>query len=166
MHETEEDLRELQRLLDDSYAGAGEHLRRIFTEERRLSASQLSEMLHGVQVLSLATITAASEPRVAPVDGLFFRGRFWFGSSPTSARFRNIRARPQVSAAVTRGEELAVIVHGRAHEVDFGAPETQAFRDYCLEVYGEDWSGWGRGAAYARIEPAKMFSYLAATPRS
>jgi len=37
-------------------------------------------VLAGVQVLELATVTPRGEPRVAPVDGLFFRGHFgWFG---------------------------------------------------------------------------------------
>lgn len=159
MHESEDDLRELQRLLDESYAGAGEHLRRIFTEEKRLSAAELPELLRGVQVLNLATVTAAGEPRVAPVDGHFFRGRLWFGSSPDSLRFRNIRARPAVSASVTRGEELAVIVHGEARVVDTASSEVRPFRDYCMEVYGDGWNPFDAGATYARIEPSKMFTY-------
>jgi uncharacterized pyridoxamine 5'-phosphate oxidase family protein len=158
VHESEEDLLDLQRLLDSSQAAAGDHLRSIFTEERRVPAAELPAMLAGVQVLSLATVTPAGEPRVAPVDSLFFRGRFWFGSSDRSLRFRNIRARPAVSGAVTRGERFAVIVHGAAREVDIAAPESEPFRNYCVEVYGEDWTDWGAGAAYALIEPARMFT--------
>jgi hypothetical protein len=159
VHETEDDLRELQRLLDESYDSAGRHLRSIFTEELRVPAADLPSLLPGVQVLNLATVTAACEPRVAPVDGLFFRGRFWFGSSDDSARFRHIRARPAVSATHTRGEELAVIVHGTAHEVDMRAPEQRGFRDYLIEVYGSDWEDWGSDAPYARIDAARMFTY-------
>jgi uncharacterized pyridoxamine 5'-phosphate oxidase family protein len=109
----------------------------------------------------LGTVTAAGEPRTAPVDALFFKGRFWFGSSHESMRFRHIRARPQVSATVNRGEEFAVIVHGRAREIDTSASEHRGFRDYLLEAYGEGWSDWGAGAAYAVIEPERMFSYRA-----
>jgi hypothetical protein len=159
VHETGDDLRELQRILDRSYARAGEHLRSIFTEELRVAAADLPALLEGVQVLHLATVTASCEPRVAPVDGLFFRGRFWFGSSERSARFRHIRARSQVSATVTRGEQFAVIVHGTAQEIDMGAAESAPFREYCVEVYGEEWNEWGAGAPYARIEPATMFTY-------
>lgn len=159
MHETEKDIRELQELLDRSYERSGEHLRRIFTEERRVPAAELPHLLTGVQVLHLATVTAKGEPRVAPVDGLFFRGRFWFGSSHDSMRFRHIRARPQVSATVTHGEPFAVVVHGIAHEVDIKAEEIRPFVDYLLEVYGSDWSGWGRESPYARIEPRTMFTF-------
>lgn len=155
MHETPEDLRELQALLDRSYAGAGEHLLSIHTPERRLSAEGLVERLTGVCVLDLATVTASCEPRVSPVDGLFFRGAWWFGSSPTSFRFRHIRRRPQVSGAHTVGEELAVIVHGRAVEID--PVDEPGFRAYLGEVY-PDWEEWGSDAPYARIEADAMFA--------
>jgi uncharacterized pyridoxamine 5'-phosphate oxidase family protein len=145
--------------MDDSYAAAGDHLRRIFTEERRIPAADLPELLTGVQVLALATVTAAGEPRVAPVDGHFYKGRFWFGSAPDSFRFRHIRERPQVSAAVTHGEELAVIVHGTAVEVNAAATENRGFREYVVEVYGGGWNPFSGGAQYARIEPSKMFTY-------
>lgn len=160
MHETPEDLRALQRLLDESYERGGAHLRSIFTPDKRLDAASLSRLLTGVRVLNLATVTAACEPRVAPVDGLFFRGRFWFGSSPDSVRFRHIRARPQVSAAHTIGEELAVVVHGVAGELDIQDPAQAPFRDYCVEVYGKEWLGWyPSGVPYAWIEAHRMFTF-------
>src|SRR5438132_14339324 len=119
MYETDEELRALQHLLDASYARAGVHLRSIWGSETRLDAEAARAELAGVQVLDLATVTPRGEPRVAPVDGLFFRGHFWFGSAENSARFRNIRTNPAVSGVVTRGlETFLVIVHGRAVEID------------------------------------------------
>ena len=162
MHETDDDLIWLQDLLDRSHAGAGEHLRAIFDDERRIPAGELPALLPGVQVLALATVTARGEPRVAPVDGLFFRGRFHFGSSDRSARFRHIRARPAVSATHLRGEELAIVVHGRAVEFNPRAPEHAAFRAYLNETYpGWDDADWAAGAPYARIEPSAMFTFRA-----
>jgi uncharacterized pyridoxamine 5'-phosphate oxidase family protein len=157
VHETPEDLRWLQDVLDRSHASAGAHLRSIFTDERRLSAEALSELLTGVQVLNVATVTAKGEPRVAPVDGLFYRGRWHFGSSKDSVRFRHLLRRPQVSASHTRGEELAVIVHGTAAMVD--PAEDEGFRAYLLEVYGRDWESWAGEAPYARIDPERMYSF-------
>jgi hypothetical protein len=160
MHERDDDLRWLQELLDRSDEHAGAHLRSIATAERRLSATALAELLTGVQVLSLATVTANCEPLVGPVDGLFYRGRFWFGSSPESVRFRHLRRRPQVSAAHVRGEAMAVIVHGTATEVDLTTPEVEGFRSYLVEVYGgEWWQDWGAGSPYARIDPTRMFAF-------
>jgi uncharacterized pyridoxamine 5'-phosphate oxidase family protein len=162
VYETEEDLLRLQELIERSHAGAGGHLRAIFDDERRIPAAELPALLPGVQVLALATVTARGEPRVAPVDGLFFRGRWHFGSGERSARFRHIRARPAVSAAHIRGEELAVIVHGRAVEIDPRGPGEEAFRGYLNETYpGWDDADWAAGAPYARIEPSAMFTFRA-----
>jgi hypothetical protein len=158
MHERPEDLIRLQTILDESYERGGEHLKSIFWEKKRLNAEQLAGLLPGVQILSLATVTAAGEPRVAPVDGLFFRGAFWFGSSPESFRFRHIRRRPAVSADHIRGEELAILVHGTAEVIDHNAPEHADFRNYCLETYGEKWLDFGPPAVYARIEAKTMFA--------
>jgi uncharacterized pyridoxamine 5'-phosphate oxidase family protein len=165
VHETPDDLADLERLLDESHAGAGSHMRSIFTEERRIPAGELCDLLRGVQILNVATVTAAGEPRVAPVDGLFYRSHFYFGSSLDSFRFRHLASRPQVSASHTRGEELAVIVHGTARIIDPAAPERAQFRDYLIEVYGPDWESWGAGAGYARIHPKKMFTFRFAADR-
>lgn len=157
MRETPEDVLALQELLDRSYGGAGEHLKSIVTPERRIDADRLVETLVGVQVLALATVTADSRPLVGPVDGLFYRGEFWFGSSPDSVRFRHIRVRPQVSATHTRGEQLAVTVHGTAHEMDVA--DHPEFGEVCTEIYGETWSQWGDDATYARIAAEQMFTF-------
>jgi nitroimidazol reductase NimA-like FMN-containing flavoprotein (pyridoxamine 5'-phosphate oxidase superfamily) len=162
MHETPEELAAMQRLIDESHGGAGAHLRSIFDEERRMTAEQVAAELQGMQILALSTVTARGEPRVAPVDGHLFHGRFHFGSSPESLRFRNLRARPAVSAAVIRGEELCVIVHGRAAEIDLSAPEHEAFLDHVSDVYRArlpDFRAFALRAAWARIEPERMFTF-------
>jgi nitroimidazol reductase NimA-like FMN-containing flavoprotein (pyridoxamine 5'-phosphate oxidase superfamily) len=164
MHETPEDLAALQDLLDRSMAGAGEHLRRIITPERRLDAQQVAERLTGMRLLALATVTADGRPIVGPVDGIFLRGTFHFGSAPDSVRFRHIRARPHVSATHLPGEELAVTVHGRAALVDVNAPEGAELRRTLLDIYvpryGEEWAQMlESGAVYARIEPERMFTF-------
>ena len=161
MHETVEDLEALQALLDASYAGAGEHLLRIHTPERRLSASALAERLQGMVLLSLATVTADGRPLTGPVDGIFYRGSFHFGSAPDSVRFRHIRARPQVSATHLPGEELAVTVHGRAVSVDVSSgPLRQALLDVYVPRYGEGWASFlDSGPVYARIDAERMFTF-------
>jgi uncharacterized pyridoxamine 5'-phosphate oxidase family protein len=160
VYETPADLAALQQLLDESYARIGSHMRSIHTPERRVAASDLARVLRGVRVLDLATVTAACEPRVSPVDGLFFRGRFYFGSGEESARFRHLRQRPQVSACHTIGETFATIVHGRAVEIDVRAPEHGHFLDYVYETY-PDWDKWysDETPPYAWIEPEVMYAY-------
>jgi uncharacterized pyridoxamine 5'-phosphate oxidase family protein len=160
MHETPDDLAALQALLDRSYEGAGQHLRRIITPERRLTAEQVSERLTGMCLLALATVTADGRPIVGPVDGVFFRGSFHFGSSPDSVRFRHIRKRPQVSATHLPGEHLAVTAHGRAVTLDILSDEHEELRQAYREVYGPDWGDLAeQGALYARIEAARMFTF-------
>jgi hypothetical protein len=160
VHETADDLAALQQLLDRSYATAGEHLRSIHTPERRLDARGVCERLAGMSLLTLATVTADGRPVAGPVDGIFFRGAFHFGSSPQSVRFRHIRARPHVSAVHLPGEELAVTVHGRAVEVDVSAGE---FRQTLLGIYvpryGESWARMLDWAPFARIDAERMFAF-------
>ena len=171
MHENEQDLRELQQLLDRSDAAAGEHLRSIFTQERRMSARELSDCLQGVFVLNVATVTAAGHPIVAPVDGLFFRGKLLFGFPPGSVRAAHLRARPAVSAVHQVGEDLCVIAHGRAREIDLDAEENAEILAYCKEVYGAAWKYWREeryanrgGSDYnAWIDARRLFTLKRAT---
>jgi uncharacterized pyridoxamine 5'-phosphate oxidase family protein len=160
MHETPEDLAALQSLLDRSYERAGEHLRSIHTPERRLTAEQVAERLTGMCLLALATVTADGRPIVGPVDGVFFRGAFHFGSAPDSLRFRHIRARPQVSATHLPGEELAVTVHGRAEMVEVRGGFRQTLLDIYVPRYGEEWEAFiDSGPVYARIAAERMFTF-------
>ena len=165
MHETDADLAALQALLDRSYASAGQHLLRIHTPERRLDAAGVAERLQGMCLLALATTTADGRPLVGPVDGVFYRGSFHFGSSPDSVRFRHIGARPQVSATHLPGEELAVTVHGRAVPVDVDSEDGAGFRQALLDIYvpryGPEWeTGFlDSGPVYARIDAERMFAF-------
>jgi uncharacterized pyridoxamine 5'-phosphate oxidase family protein len=125
-----------------------------------MSAEETCSELAGVQVLDLATVTPRGEPRVAPVDGLFFRGRFWFGSAETSVRFRNIRLNPAVSGAITRGSEtFVVVVHGRAVELDPRGSDAEGFARYPREVYDFDWDKVHATAPYARIDAHSMLAF-------
>lgn len=116
-------------------------------------------LLFGVQVLNLATVSRACAPRVTPVDGLFFRGRFWFGTASNAVRVAHLRERPQVSASHTRGEELAVIVHGTATMIDVDDPAHAGFADYYREVYAFGWNEWDTPVQFARIEASRLYTY-------
>lgn len=160
MHETPEDLAALQDLLDRSYARAGEHLRGIITPERRLSAEAVAERLTGMTLLALATTSSDGRPFVAPVDGVFLRGAFYFGSSPTSLRFRHIGARPHVSATHLPGEELAVTVHGSAVLVAAQGQLRETLLEVYVPRYGPEWESFlDSGPQYARIDAERMFTF-------
>ncbi len=159
MRESPEEVRELQALLDRSYAGAGEHLLSIHTDNWRVSAAELVELLTGMVVLNLATVNSRCEPLVGPVDGQFYGGKFYFGSSPDSLRAKHIKRNPNVSVAHTRGEELAVVAHGVARDVD--RAQSAGYREVLEEIYGSEgfeefWES--EGPVYWYLEPRKMFA--------
>ena len=166
MHETLEDLQDLQKLLDQSHAARG-WLWSIITDDRRLTAQQLSDRLTGMRLLSLATVTKDGRPRNAPVDGFFYRGAFRFGLSPHALRIRHIRQRPEVSATYLEGEALSIVVHGRAEILDHETEEFLGFARYATETYGEWWpkqmitwrEEFGEPAPYGRIEADRMFVF-------
>jgi hypothetical protein len=165
VYESPDDIAALQELLDHSYAAAGTHLLRIHSTERRLGAAEVAERLTGMCLLTLATVTADCRPIAGPVDGIFYRGAFHFGSSPDSVRFRHIRRRPYVSATHVPGEELAITVHGHAVPVDIHGEEGSGFRQALLELYvpryGPEWEEdfLNRGPVYARIAADRMFTF-------
>jgi len=165
MLETPAELSRLQDLLDRSAAGAGPHLAEIITDERRLSARQLCELLPGMRLLVAATVTADGRPLAGAVDGYFLHGSFYFSSGRDSVRMRHLAARPAVSATHLPGEELAVTVHGRAELFDLSAPEgrelRQAMLDHYVPTQGAQFETWleEMDAIAARIVAAKMFTF-------
>jgi hypothetical protein len=161
VHESAADIAALQELIDRSYSAAGDHLLRIHNPERRLSAEQVAERLTGMCLLSLATVTAGGRPIVGPVDGIFYRGAFHFGSAPDSVRFRHIAKRPHVSAVHLPGEHLAITVHGSAVPVEVEG----GFRETVLSIYvpryGAEWEAefLDSGPVYARIDAERMYTF-------
>jgi hypothetical protein len=162
VHETPDDLERLQGLLDRSRAQAGAHLKGIFEGTgmyRPISADDLAARLTGVRHVALATVTARGEPRVAPTDGLFFRGMFHVGLPGNSFRLRHMKARPAVSATHFVGEEIAVWMHGRAELMQQGHPDFDGVDAYWAENYRSSATSWGPDIYYVRLEPERMFAY-------
>ncbi len=163
MHETPTELAELQRLLDASDAAAGPHLRGIITDDRRLTAAQVSERLTGMCLLVVATTTADGRPLAGPVDGYFLHGSFYFSSGRESVRMRHLAARPAVSATYLPGEELAVTVHGTASLYDLADDDElrQAMLDHYVPKQGPAFAEWldATDAVAARIHADKVFTF-------
>ncbi|MGI9328972.1 MAG: pyridoxamine 5'-phosphate oxidase family protein [Pseudomonadales bacterium] len=160
MHESTTEIEALQQLLDETYKKAGVHYRSIHTPTRRMSAAEVCAQLEGVAIFDLATVSKLKKPVVAPVDGLFFKARLWFSSAESSIRFRHIRDNPYVSAAYTLGEEISIMIHGQAHEVDTSQPGHEALHEYCLETYGpsyDSWGLWGK-SPFAWVQPSVMYA--------
>lgn len=117
-----------------------------------------------MRLLVLATSTRDGRPINGPVDGIFYRGRFHFGSAHTSLRSRHLSERPAVSATHLPGESFAVTVHGDAELIDVTAPDHAEFRQTLLDIYtpryGQEWADMLDGGAwYARINPRRVFTF-------
>jgi hypothetical protein len=118
--------------------------------------------------MHLAVITSDGAPLVAPIDGVFFKGKVWFGLPAAALRARLVRRGPRVSASYTRGESFAFVVHGVAREVSELDPQFAPYSAYTQELYvnayGPGWIKWhekNRGNAGEQysgfIEPTRMF---------
>jgi hypothetical protein len=178
MYETEEQIAELQALIDRSFERAGAHTLSIIRPDRRLNARQVVKYLEGMKEIVVGTVTSKGEPRLAPVDGHFLRGRFWFGTDARAFRIRHLRRNPAISACllvaaprlagqemVSGADELGIIVHGRA--VIFGREdaEGEAMRQYYARYYGSDPYTWGGEIAWVRIDPEIMTTFAADASR-
>lgn len=163
MHERPEDISALQDVLDRSYEEAGDHLRAIHTTQRRLAAADLVQRLQGMCLLVLATVSSDGRPLTGPVDGVFHRGSFYFGTSSNAVRWKHLKRNPAVSATHLPSEDWAVVVHGVAVPVDTTRAHPDGLRATLLEVYtpryGPQWEEFlDSGPVYARIEAERMFA--------
>ncbi|MFF6837003.1 pyridoxamine 5'-phosphate oxidase family protein [Streptomyces sp. NPDC012438] len=160
MRETPDDLHRLQTLLDASLARSTAHLRSIISSERTLTAEQLTGVLTGMCTLALSTVTAKGEPRVSGVDGHFLYGKWHFGTARGAAKARHLAARPAVSAAHMRGEDLGVFTHGTAEVLNprDGAPAADwpDLRAYLRDFYGDDAFDWDNDVVFYRLHPQWM----------
>ncbi|HEX5166062.1 MAG TPA: pyridoxamine 5'-phosphate oxidase family protein [Thermomicrobiales bacterium] len=159
MQETPEDLERLSTLLDDSIKRAGAFLRSSFEmPEKSLSARQLVTYLQGIQTVAFATVTAAGEPRVAPIGSLFYRGAFYIPTVTTAARLRHIQRRPAVSLTYYQGNDLAVIVHGQASLLTSDDPTFATLEALHRSFGSSSVNDWGDGA-FIHVEAASIFTY-------
>ncbi len=162
MFETADDLARMQSVMDASYARAGTHLAAVHEDRWKVTAADIVERMQGMCLLVLATSTSDGRPLTAPVDGFLIHGQLCFSSSPTSLRFRHLRARPAVSATHLPAEEFAVTVHGRARELDVTDADERiaaGLTRACIAKYGEGWRDWAADSAFATIEPDRMFAF-------
>jgi uncharacterized pyridoxamine 5'-phosphate oxidase family protein len=159
MHESDDDLRELQALLDRTFARANPHLAAIVKPERRLNARQVAYYLQGTKHVAFATVNAKGEPRVAPLDGVFIRGRFTVSTGGRAARLEHLRANPACSAAHMDGDVVGIVVHGRATIIGRDDPGVDGIEPVWREIYGSSPFEWGEGVVFMRIEPSSMWAY-------
>jgi hypothetical protein len=163
MFETDAELAEMQELLDRSLSRSTEHLRSIITPgERTLTAAQLSTVCAGMRTLTISTVTAMGEPRISAVDGHLLHGRWYFSTARSAAKAVHLAARPAVSIAFIRGEEVGVFAHGTAQPLNpVGGPDDPdwpALLAYMTDYYGSSPLTWG-DVVYYRLLPSWMVAF-------
>lgn len=159
MHETAADLERLQKLLDEGAASASRHQASIVTPGRRLNARQVVAYLQGVKHVAFAVVNAAGEPRVAPLDSLFVRGRFLLGTAESSARMRSVRRNPACSLTHFSGEEVAIVVHGQVQVLERGRPDERFAHGIWVDTYDADPYSLAGDVVLFTVEPARMWTF-------
>jgi uncharacterized pyridoxamine 5'-phosphate oxidase family protein len=160
VRESRQDIEELQLLIDRSSERLGPHGRAIMDPDQwSISAEDICEYLQGIRHLAVATVNSKTQPRVAPVDGWFVRARFVFGSDGSSIRMKHLKANPAVSATHYIGDDIAVIVHGRAELIGRHHSDAAFLDEVITDLYGSSPFTWGDDVLLARIEPDTMLTY-------
>jgi hypothetical protein len=162
MDVTPEERGQLAAILRESMERAGPFVRASFEwPEHALSLDDLLALFGQMRVVTLATVTSAGAPRVAPVGCLLVGAAFCIPTVRSAARCRMVARRPDVSFAYTEERALAVIVHGRGSIVGAG----DALFDRCeraLAALGiASPTTWGdpAGGCYLIVAPETIFTY-------
>ena len=159
MYESPQEIARLDEQLRSSIERAGPFLRSSFgMPEHSLSARQLVHHLQGAPTVALATVTAKTEPRVAPIGAFFFHGHFYIPTTMHSARVRHLRRRPAISLTLFEGIEFAVIVHGNVVILGEESPEFEALIDIQRETQSASVRDWGEGA-FIRVDADVIYTY-------
>jgi uncharacterized pyridoxamine 5'-phosphate oxidase family protein len=159
MLESEDDVQELQELMDRTFAHANPHLAQIVTPERRLNARQVVRYLQGTKHVAFATVNEHGEPRVAPLDSVFIRGRFTVSTGGRAARLRHLRANRACSAAHVDGDTVGIVVHGHATIIGRDDEGVEEIEPVWRDIYGSSPFEWGEGVVFMRVEPTSMWAY-------
>lgn len=159
MRETPEEISGLQELLDASIGQSTEHLRNIITDERRLDAEELVQVLTGMRTLNLATVTQSGEPRISAVDGHFLHARWVFTTAGSAAKARHLKVRSAASISYVDGERVGVFSHGRVEFLTPDDPDFDEIEAHLVAHYGSSPSSWAEDIVYARLQPTWMVGY-------
>ncbi len=159
VYETDAEMIALQSLLDTSARSAGAHLRSIFGREHLLSARQVCTHLQGVKQVAAATVNSKGEPRVAPIDAVFFHGRFNLSTDLKSLRARHLLKRPSVSVTYFEEADPVVLVHGKAVFLRGEEPDFALLDSEWKRSYGRSVTELSDTVTFIRVEPSIMLAY-------
>jgi general stress protein 26 len=166
MRETASELTELQRLIDRSLAKTRPHMRAIIHPGKySLNAKQVVKLLDGMKTVAVAAPAPNGDPLVAPMDGWFLHGKFFFSSSGDAVRIRGLRKRPRASIAHFEGERFLINAHGHAELMFKDHPDVAEIDAIFHDHYGGSAFDWSDEGVYVRLDADRFYTY-SRTPKS
>ena len=160
MRETAAELKALQELIDRSHERIGEHMGSITHPKKyALSARQVVKLLDGMHTMAVAAPSPKGDPLVAPMDGWFLHGKFFFSSGGNSVRIRGLEKRPRASIAYFEGERFLINAHGPVVVMHKGHPEVGEIDEVFRKHYGGSAFDWGPDCVYVRLDADRFFTY-------
>ena len=160
MRETVAELKALQSLLHRSLKRTGPHMKAIVHPGKySLSAKQVVKLLDGMKTVAVAAPAPNGDPLVAPMDGWFLHGKFFFSSGGDSIRIKGLRKRPRASIAYFEGEKFLINAHGPVVLMFKGHPEVGEIDDTFKKHYGSSAFDWSDDGVYVRLDADRFFTY-------
>ena len=160
MRETVAELKALQSLIDRSLKRTGPHMKAIVHPGKySLSAKQVVKLLDGMKTVAVAAPAPNGDPLVAPMDGWFLHGKFFFSSGGDSIRIKGLRKRPRASIAYFEGEKFLINAHGPAVLMFKGHPDVGEIDDTFNKHYGSSAFDWSDEGVYVRLDADRFFTY-------
>ena len=158
VRETAAEVTELQALIDRSLARTRPHMRSIVHPGKySLNAKQVVKLLDGMK--TVAAPAPNGDPLVAPMDGWFLHGNFYFSSSGDAVRIRGLRKRPRASIPYFEGERFLINAHGHAELMFKSHPEVAEIDAIFGEHYGSSAFDWSDEGVYVRLDADRFYTY-------
>jgi hypothetical protein len=160
VRETAAELKALQTLIDRSHKRIGPHMKAITHPAKySLTAQQVVKLLDGMKTVAVAAPAPNGDPLVAPMDGWFLHGKFFFSSSAASIRIKGLRKRPRASIAYFDGEKFLINAHGPAVLMFKGDPHVDEIDTVFTKHYGGSAFDWSDEGVYVRLDADRFFTY-------
>jgi uncharacterized Zn-binding protein involved in type VI secretion len=160
VRETAKELAALQSLIDRSFKRTGPHMKAIIHPGKySLSAKQVVKLLDGMKTVAVAAPAPKGDPLVAPMDGWFLHGKFFFSSGGDSIRIKGLRKRPRASIAYFEGERFLINAHGPVVLMFKGHPDVDEIDETFKKHYGGSAFDWSDEGVYVRLDADRFFTY-------
>jgi uncharacterized Zn-binding protein involved in type VI secretion len=160
VRETAAELAELQALIDRSLARTRPHMRAIIHPGKySLNAKQVVKLLDGMKTVAVAAPAPNGDPLVAPMDGWFLHGKFYFSSAGDAVRIRGLQKRPRASVAYFEGERFLINAHGPVELMFKDHPGVSEIDAIFLDHYGSSAFDWSDDGVYVRVDADRFYTY-------